>query len=428
MQACRNLKELNNMTVSADCRWNKDDSRPLLMHSVHVYPAKFPPLIAEEAFRYAEEEGVYTRSVADIFCGCGTVALESKKRGLDFWGVDINPVAVLIAKAKTNHYDEELLRTYYNAILANFSQIKASVIYDECYETATERLSYWFSEKNYRDLYCLKLAIENTVRTETYLTAFLCIFSSLLKSASRWLQKSIKPQVDPKKKDANVQQLFKHQTERFLSAISDMKGIELSDSIIDIQQADYLKITEDWKTDLIITSPPYVTSYEYADLHQLSSLWLGYTDDYRKLREGSIGSTYLSQDVNLDTITLNTTGKEIVNKLRDKKVQPSRVKAIGRYYSNMEQVVQKSARMLNKNGMALFVIGDSELKGVKLRNSRHLVESMIDFGFSDIKIGKRTIEKSMCIPFRDESGKFTKKSSSTNEIYHEEFVVSGRIR
>lgn len=44
------------------------------------------------------------------------------------------------------------------------------------------------------------------------------------------------------------------------------------------------------KTDLIITSPPYVTSYEYADLHQLSSLWLGYTEDYRDLRKGSIGS------------------------------------------------------------------------------------------------------------------------------------------
>ena len=27
--------------------------------------------------------------------------------------------------------------------------------------------------------------------------------------------------------------------------------------------------------DLIITSPPYVTSYEYADLHQLSLLWFG---------------------------------------------------------------------------------------------------------------------------------------------------------
>lgn len=94
----------------------------------------------------------------------------------------------------------------------------------------------------------------------------------------------------------------------------------------------------------------------------------------------------------------------------------------------MEQVVQKSARMLNKNGMALFVIGDSELRGVKLRNSKHLVESMIDYGFSDIKIGKRTIEKSMCVPYRDGSGKFTKKLSSANEIYHEEFVVSGRIR
>ena len=46
------------------------------------------------------------------------------------------------------------------------------------------------------------------------------------------------------------------------------------------------------KVDMIITSPPYVTSYEYADLHQLSALWLGFTEDYKNLREGSIGSLH----------------------------------------------------------------------------------------------------------------------------------------
>ena len=50
------------------------------------------------------------------------------------------------------------------------------------------------------------------------------------------------------------------------------------------------EIIEKPKVDVIVTSPPYVTSYEYADLHQLSSLWLGFSDDYRDLREGSIGS------------------------------------------------------------------------------------------------------------------------------------------
>ena len=36
---------------------------------------------------------------------------------------------------------------------------------------------------------------------------------------------------------------------------------------------------KDNSISLIVTSPPYVTSYEYADLHQLTALWLEYTKD-----------------------------------------------------------------------------------------------------------------------------------------------------
>ena len=64
--------------------------------------------------------------------------------------------------------------------------------------------------------------------------------------------------------------------------------------------------------DLLITSPPYVTSYEYADLHQLSSLWLDITDDYRTLRQGSIGSIYHSPLSQSEIYTkLNNVGSSI---------------------------------------------------------------------------------------------------------------------
>ena len=36
---------------------------------------------------------------------------------------------------------------------------------------------------------------------------------------------------------------------------------------------------EDETVDLVITSSPYVTSYEYADIHQLSTIWLDLADD-----------------------------------------------------------------------------------------------------------------------------------------------------
>ena len=195
MQTCLNYNELNLNSIYPDQRWNNDNENALKMHSVHVYPAKFPPLVAREAFSYAFEEGVKCHNVADIFCGCGTVALEAKLRGIDFWGCDISPVAVLITRAKTNDYDPDLLRDYFQRV-ANLFYSEGEKDYS--FEAA-ERLKYWFDKKSYNCLYNLKESIMTAVDIPNYLDAFLCVFSSILKNVSRWLQKSIKPQIDPQK-------------------------------------------------------------------------------------------------------------------------------------------------------------------------------------------------------------------------------------
>ena len=64
--------------LSIEDEWNFGDDSELLMHTIHAYPAKFPAFIATKAFDYAVQEGVDVKTVADIFCGCGTVALEAK--------------------------------------------------------------------------------------------------------------------------------------------------------------------------------------------------------------------------------------------------------------------------------------------------------------------------------------------------------------
>ena len=178
--------------------------------------------------------------------------------------------------------------------------------------------------------------------------------------------------------------------------------------------------------DLIVTSPPYVTSYEYADLHQLSSLWLGYANDYRELRKGSIGSVYNSNDFTIDFNKLNETGKGIVKSLQVSDKALSKVKSVARYFIDMQDAVEKCFRMLNKNGMIFFVVGDTEYKGVKIQNSKHLIEAMEQNGYKDIKIAKRTISKGICVPYRDEKGKFS-TDKTKRKVYHEEFIISGRV-
>lgn len=293
----------------------------------------------------------------------------------------------------------------------------------DLYKKANQRLKYWYYETTYCNLYKLYQAIRTEVPEGKYRDAFECVFSSILKASSKWLTKSIKPQVDPEKREIDVMQQFDRQMNKFLRALTE---IEVPDTQTMIKCINFLEERELPKTDLIITSPPYVTSYEYADLHQLSSLWLGYTTDYRELRKGSIGSVYNSDSFTLDVQKLNNTGKTVVEALENIGMPSSKVKSVARYYSNMQDAVERCHSMLSDNGMVFFVVGDTEYKGVKIPNSKHLLEALLDNGFRDIKIGKRTISKRICIPYRDEKGKFS-KDKSKRKVYHEEFIISGRL-
>ncbi|MBP5428718.1 MAG: hypothetical protein J6Z04_05480 [Clostridia bacterium] len=394
------------------------------MHSIHAYPAKFPAFIARKAFSYAEEEGVKIESVADIFCGCGTVALEAKIHNKSFLGYDINPVATLIAKTKSNNYILKELKSYFKIIEKEYEAYAPD---HSVYESANERLKYWFSINNYIALLRIKHAIEVAIPRGKYRDAFYCLFSSILKASSHWLTKSIKPQVDPEKLDKNPWHLFADQYQKFERAVEQINNCNLLNQRINIFTQNFIAKKSFEPVDLIISSPPYVTSYEYADLHQLSSLWLDYTDDYKTLRKGSIGSVYNSDGFNLQLEELNNCGQRIVQELLgDKQTPSSKVKSVARYYTDMQHTIHNCTKMLRKSGMAFFVVGDTEYKGVKIQNSEHLIECMVNEGFSDIKAAKRTISNKLLTPYRDNAGKFTSDKSSRT-IYHEEFLISGRL-
>ena len=415
------LESLDCVTVENE--WNSSNESELIMHTIHAYPAKFPAFIARKAFDYAQEEGVNVQKVADIFCGCGTVALEAKTHEKEFWGCDINPVATLIAKVKSESYKMDTVETYFKSIKGAYQK---KAIDNKVYNDANERLKYWFTGKSYVALFRLKSAIEDVVTDSKYLDAFHCLFSSILKASSKWLTKSIKPQIDPDKEEVDVWEIFEQRYIKFLSAIEQIEQEKLSPLPIVINTENFLEAEDTPDVDLIISSPPYVTSYEYADLHQLSSLWLQYAEDYRDLRKGSIGGLYNSENYTIQLEQLNSVGRQIVTDLIHIQRSTAKVRSVARYYVDIQQAIKKCASMLNPGGMALFVVGDTEYKGVKVKNSEHLIQSMTDEGFTDIKAAKRRISNKLLTPYRDERGRFSSDKTSRT-IYHEEFIISGRM-
>ncbi len=416
----KNNKKIDLESIPIDPFWNIGDEKELRIHRIHAYPAKFPSFITTKALKYAQDEGVKPNRIADIFCGCGTVAFEAKRNNIPFWGCDINPVATLIAKAKSNNYQTWRLLLYFEQIIEAFQNSKKS---QYCYGESNERIKYWYSKKQFNDLSRLKEAIEDTIPNGSkYNTFFLCAYSNILKPTSRWLTKSIKPQVDPNKHPAKVIDRFKEQC--YFSITSNEESDAVHASGVKIVKANILSSKLKMpKVDMIITSPPYVTSYEYADLHQLSLLWLGFVDDFRVQRTGSIGSLYHDSDFEKNKKRLNNIGNKILNELLE--AHPSKAKSVAKYYVDMQNVSKTCYKMLNKNGMSLFVIGNTEFAGVRIDNAGHLVESLFDAGFKKVNVTKRKISKKILTPYRDNNGRFTTDSQG-RKIYSEEFIVIGR--
>ncbi len=407
-------------SIPIDPLWNIGKEKELKMHRIHSYPAKFPAFITNKAIDYARENKIKYKRIADIFCGCGTVAFEAKRKNIDFVGYDINPVATMIAKVKSRKYNKNILENYYKKIQSYYFSLDKRT---KAPELKNERLKYWYSTKQLKQLAFLKCSIQKILPLKSiYRLFFLCAFSNILKPTSRWLTKSIKPQIDPGKIPAEVIPAFRDQYRFMFSANSESDAI--CNSTTKIKTLNFLDETENHPiVDTIITSPPYVTSYEYADLHQLSSLWLGFARDYKDLREGAIGSLHHCYEYEAELKKLNKTGKKIHSELLKK--DTSKAKSVAKYFLDMQCITKNCFKMLSRNGMALFVIGNTEYKRVRIDNVLHLAESLRESGFNEIFVTKRKISKKILTPYRDKRGRFSTDGSG-RKVYSEEFILIGR--
>lgn len=402
--------------------WDFGDEKEDSIHRIHSYPAKFPAFITAKALKYAEENGVEVGTIADVFCGCGTTAVEAKKNGKNFWGCDINPVATLIARTKTGNYRDDMLKRYFSAVKNRFCYISPT---GEDYGEVNDRIKYWFDEENIEDLMRLKRAISMEVPSRSlYRKFFLCAFSNILKPTSRWLAKSIKSQIDPDKPRRDVMRAFESQFALMRKA-NEESAFSADSKNVRIVKRNFLSIRpRKTLADLIVTSPPYVTSYDYAEIHQLSALWLGFVSDYRDLRKNMIGNKCgINPPHESDIEKLCGTGRTTYDDLM--KVDKHKAVSVARYFLDMEKTAIKCQNILNSQGMAVFIIGNTQYKGTKIDNAEYLAECMKRSGFQDIEVNQRKISSKTMTPYRDSIGRFT-KDPTKRKVYSEEFVVTGR--
>ena len=419
-----NYKTLNLKNIKLDKSWNFEDKgrKELLMHRIHSYPAKFPYFFLDKALNYYQktENSKKNIKIADIFCGCGTLSLEAKRKNLNFWGYDINPVATLIAKVKSETYQPKKLKKYYENIIKEYTDKKS--INDLSKFLKNPQITYWFHKKKIQELSKLKHSIEKITPNGKYRNFFLCAFSNILKQTSKWFTKSIKPQIDHCKTPSCVMSAFSNQYKLMLKANKENIGLKKTSKTLIIRKNIIKGKIPENLIDLIVSSPPYAISYEYADIHQLSALWLEYAKDYRELRKGTIGSTY-QYEKDISHKNLPDFAIDITKRLSAK--DTTKAKSVAKYFLDIDRAIFQAKKMLQKNGMVIFIIGNPKYQGVLINNLKFFVFSMQKNGFQNIQATKRKISYKKLTPYRDKNGRFTKKSG-LKKVYNYEFIITGQ--
>lgn len=235
-------------------------------HGFHTYPAGLHPDAAAMLVR-----GFEARTLLDPFVGGGTTLIEGRLAGLQTFGCDVSPVALIVAKARTTTMTDELLTRFRSAgrkaaeVARHASELPP--------EPIREAVTQWYAPHAITELEALRRAVlEADPSVQPLLRA---CFSSILVKVS-W-----------RKSDTSGQRVKHHRPPHTTAVLFHKKVRELGRRIVALREAvpegtprtklarrDARHLDLEVPIDLVVTSPPYPSTYDYLALQHLRRVWL----------------------------------------------------------------------------------------------------------------------------------------------------------
>lgn len=403
-----------------------------LTHCYHRYPAKFIPQLVEKLMdEYLIGFGPF--HVNDLFTGSGTTLACAIARGYFASGTDINYSAELIAKAKCAPIEPASLKNRVGRFIDDLSFLEGKTLFTsskykpQIPQAKIERIAYWFEPKMIQELGIILSRI-NHEKDESVKIFLKCCFSHILKTCSRWLMSSTKPTIDKSKKITRPLGVFKKHIKKmvkgndlFWSVVPEDVKRNINKYLIIRRQDARRQPVKDNTVDIQITSSPYVTSYEYADLHQLTTIWLEPEVDLKEYKKQFIGT---SAKTNGTRILKSQIGKDIENKLQ--KVDKKMADEVEAFFVDMQECFDETHRILKDGGRCCYVIGNTKLRGVDILNAEVFAESMQYSGLKIDRIIKREIPSKILPSKRDaKTGRFAANDNADTFAYPTEYIVIG---
>ncbi len=350
-----------------------------LSHDIHYYKAKFFPRMARSIINVCQQrlEGQKPK-VIDNFVGSGTALLEASLLGIPSVGIDIDPLAVMIATAKLEAFKVSSESLFQEVTIAAQEVInqrtmdafqekkeKYSSIHFPAWLMKNRKMTQQIAEQLTKEINIAKAAIERCHEKVRKLFQVMLSDAILRKIRMRFMGTGVgrfsltfakTPLLDifvsSLKKYVKVTAVYEWLKETIHLCFAQAKVIcadarALPDNI--------------GPFNILVTSPPYLPASSgresYAKARALSLIALGLQNpqDVDELVDGSIGSMNGGNGIELEMLTSAERG--VVEWLLNDKLRNIKAAPIARYFLDMRQAFKEMFHILLDGAFAVVIVG-----------------------------------------------------------------------
>ncbi len=348
-----------------DESWDfRNENTKEITHCFHNYPAMMIPHVAERLIsRYGGNAGL----LFDPYCGTGTSLVEANLKNINAVGTDLNPLARLIARAKTTKINIQILDLY----LKDFSDYVFSILFDikklNVVIPNIKNVDYWFSQSVKEKLALIKNFIQN-ISDNSIADFFKVAFSETVRESSWTRNSEFKmfrmSEKQMQKFNPDVFALMQTKLARNKRGLKELteKQSEAVSQIFDFNTVERIEHIENESVDIIVTSPPYGdsrTTVAYGQFSRLANEWLS-IENAAQIDSRLMGGKICKETYSFDSDLLN----QAVGKIAEE--DEKRAKEVAAFYHDYQKSVKNVAKTVKKGGYACYVVGNRKVKGIVL--------------------------------------------------------------
>lgn len=323
------------------------------IEAIHPYPAKF---IGDIPRTLLETLPLPPRTmVLDPFSGCGTTLMEAQRRGVPSVGIDLNPIACLIARVKTSAAPARLVETA-RQLGQTARKTKNPA------QWAIPNVDHWFKPEVQGAIAALLQAF-NTVGDARLLDALRLSLSSILVRVSNQESDTRYAAIEKPVTGDDVFTSFEAAAEKLHKALESRDWRLPPATVIEANTLTLSPEVIGGRVGLVITSPPYPNAYEYWLYHKYRMWWLGF--DPLSVKEQEIGARAHFFKTNHHTEE--------------------------HFWEQMRQTFSLIDHVLIPGGFACFVIGRSRIHGRIIDNADIIQSVAASRGYNTAARLERTI-------------------------------------